>query len=73
MNAFQKYLIFFVLNLPVYLVNTSKYPARTFINDGTSNPALIQALVNDLMTLNENQIVNIPELIKAKKMKLCAK
>jgi len=40
---------------------------KDFFDDVTSNPVLIQAVVNDLKKLNENQIVNIHEIIKVLK------
>ena len=51
----------------LYICKYLKISPKDFFDDGTSNPALIQAVVNDLKTLNENQIVNIHEIIKGLK------
>ena len=40
---------------------------KEFFDNGTENPALIQAVVEDLKTLGESQIRNIHEIIKGLK------
>lgn len=37
---------------------------KEFFDDGVSNPALMQAVINDLNTLDEKLITNIHEIIK---------
>lgn len=51
----------------LYICKYFKISPKYFFDDGTTNPALMQAVVNDLKTLNENQIVNIHEIIKGLK------
>ncbi|WP_434509814.1 helix-turn-helix transcriptional regulator [Desulfitobacterium sp. AusDCA] len=51
----------------LYICEYFKISPKNFFDDGTSNPPLIQAVVNDLKTLTENQIVNIHEIIKGLK------
>ncbi|MCO1604378.1 helix-turn-helix transcriptional regulator [Desulfosporosinus nitroreducens] len=51
----------------LYICKYFKISPKDFFDDGTSNPALMHAVVNDLKSLNENQIVNIHEIIKGLK------
>lgn len=47
-----------------YICDYFKISPKEFFDDGRSNPALIQALVDDLSTLGEKQIANIHEIVK---------
>jgi len=51
----------------LYICKYFKISPKDFFDDGTSNPALLQAVVNDLKALDENQIVNIHAIIKGLK------
>ncbi|MGI5984638.1 MAG: helix-turn-helix transcriptional regulator [Clostridiales bacterium] len=51
----------------LYICEYFKISPKEFFDDGTSNPALMQAVINDLRTLDEKQIANIHEIIKGLK------
>jgi transcriptional regulator with XRE-family HTH domain len=50
-----------------YICEYFNITPKEFFDDGTSNPALIQAIIHDLNTLDEKQITNIHEIIKGLK------
>lgn len=60
-KAFPSMQVFF------YICEYFKISPKEFFDDGTSNPALMQAVINDLRTLDEKQIANIHEIIKGLK------
>lgn len=51
----------------LYICEYFKISPKEFFDDGLSNPSLMQAVIADLNTLNEKQILNIHELIKGLK------
>lgn len=50
-----------------YICEYFKISPKEFFDEGTSNPGLISAVVEDLNTLDEKQIANIHEIIKGLK------
>lgn len=50
-----------------YICEYFNITPKEFFDDGTSNPALMQALINDVNTLDEKQITNIHEIVKGLK------
>jgi transcriptional regulator with XRE-family HTH domain len=51
----------------LYICDYFNITPKEFFDEGTSNPALMQSLMNDLNTLDEKQITNIHEIIKGLK------
>lgn len=50
-----------------YICEYFKISPKEFFDDSLGNPALIQAVVNDLNALNEKQIESVHEIIKGLK------
>lgn len=50
-----------------YICEYFKISPKEFFDDGTSNPTLIQAVIDDLNSLDEKQVSNIHEIIKGLK------
>lgn len=50
-----------------YICDYFSISPKEFFDDGMSNPALIQDVINDLNKLDEKQISNIHEIIKGLK------
>lgn len=51
----------------LYMCKYFKISPKDFFDEGISNPALIQEVIDDLITLDEKQIINIHELVKGLK------
>jgi transcriptional regulator with XRE-family HTH domain len=50
-----------------YICEYYNITPKEFFDDGNRNPALMQAVIDDLKTLDERQITNIHEIIKGLK------
>ncbi len=50
-----------------YICDYFNISPKEFFDEGTSNPALIKEVIDDLSTLDEKQITNIHEIIKGLK------
>ncbi|NLW64667.1 MAG: helix-turn-helix transcriptional regulator [Clostridiales bacterium] len=50
-----------------YICEYFNITPKEFFDDGNRNPALMQAVIDDLKTLDERQITNIHEIIKGLK------
>lgn len=50
-----------------YICEYFNITPKEFFDDGTSNPALMQALIDDVNKLDEKQITNIHEIVKGLK------
>lgn len=51
----------------LYICDYFNISPKEFFDEGTSNPALIKEVIDDLSTLDEKQITNIHEIIKGLK------
>lgn len=51
----------------LYICQYFNISPRDFFDESTSNPALLQAVINDLKSLDKKQVVNIHEIIKGLK------
>lgn len=60
-KAFPSMQVFF------YICEYFSISPKDFFDDGTRNPQIIQELINDVKTLDENTISNISEIVKGLK------
>lgn len=60
-KAFPSMQVFF------YICDYFSISAKDFFDDGLSNPLLMQELIDDLRTLDNNQIGSIAEIVKGLK------
>ncbi|RPF47825.1 transcriptional regulator with XRE-family HTH domain [Hydrogenoanaerobacterium saccharovorans] len=51
----------------LYICDYFNISPKEFFDEGTSNPAIIKEVIDDLSTLDEKQITNIHQIIKGLK------